>query len=216
MTPVSKTSRAQTRENYNRLSRWYDLFAGSEKGFTDLGIQVLGVGAGEKVLEIGFGTGHALLALAHSAGSTGLVAGVELSPGMIAVTRKRLEAGDQETGAALLNGDAVRLPFRARTFNAVFLSFTLELFPPDEIPAVLRECQRVLGPDGRLGIVAMARNDSLVCRLYEWGHARWPAVLDCRPIILQDWLEQAGWTVEISKRKMMWGLPVDIVLASVA
>lgn len=216
MTPAGKTSRAQTRENYDRLSRWYDLFAGSEKVFTDLGIQILDVQAGEKVLEIGFGTGHALLALAHSAGSTGLVSGVELSPGMIAVSRKRLESGDQEAGAVLLNGDAVRLPIRARTFDAVFISFTLELFPPEEIPAVLRECQRVLQPDGRLGVVAMARNDSLVCRLYEWGHARWPSVLDCRPIELQDWLQQSGWMVENSKQKMMWGLPVDIVLARVA
>ena len=216
MNPVETTSRAQTRENYDRLARWYDLFAGSEKGFTDLGIRLLAVQAGEKVLEIGFGTGQALLALAHTAGPSGLVAGVELSPGMIAVTKARMEAAGQGAGAALLNGDAVRLPFRAQTFDAVFLSFTLELFSSEEIPVVLQACKRVLQPHGRLGVVAMARNDALICRLYEWGHARWPSVLDCRPIDLRSWLGQCGWTVAVSRRKTMWGLPVEVVLARAA
>jgi hypothetical protein len=33
-------SRDQTRQNYDRLSRWYDLFAGSEKKFTEAGLQI--------------------------------------------------------------------------------------------------------------------------------------------------------------------------------
>ncbi len=82
------TTRDQTQKNYDRLSRWYDRFAGSEKMFTDLGLQMLAVKEGERVLEIGFGTGHALAALAQQTGDSGLAAGVELSPGMIAAARK--------------------------------------------------------------------------------------------------------------------------------
>jgi hypothetical protein len=37
--PVSGSKQA-ARINYNRLSRWYDLFAGSEKRFTDLGLRL--------------------------------------------------------------------------------------------------------------------------------------------------------------------------------
>jgi len=64
-------TREQTHKNYDRLSRWYDRFAGSEKAFTDLGLQMLAVKEGERVLEIGFGTGHALAALEAAAGSAG-------------------------------------------------------------------------------------------------------------------------------------------------
>lgn len=212
-------SREQTRQNYDRLSRWYDLFAGSEMNFTESGLQLLNVTAGEYVLEIGFGTGRALIRLASEAGECGLAAGVELSPGMIAVARKRMspfghkQAGNQGGGAHMIRGDGAWLPFVPRSFNAIFLSFTLELFSEAEIPAVLGECHRVLKTEGRLGVVSLAKRDTLACRLYEWGHERWPALLDCRPIELSKNLEAGGFRVQAAKVKMMWGLPVGIVLA---
>ena len=83
--------REQTQQNYDRMSHWYDLFASSEKKFTEFGLQLLGVKTGERVLEIGFGTGHSLLTLSQHARESGLAVGVELSPGMIAVARKRMQ-----------------------------------------------------------------------------------------------------------------------------
>jgi ubiquinone/menaquinone biosynthesis C-methylase UbiE len=213
--PQGTISRAQTRENYDRFSRWYDFFASSEKKFTNIGLQALNVQAGENVLEIGFGTGHALVAITKAAGPSGLATGVELSLGMIAVAKQRMKSESPGNRAALINGDAGWLPFRDKAFDGVFLSFTLELFPADEIPAVLRECKRVLQRGGRIGIVTMARGDSLACRMYEWGHARWPSILDCRPIEVQSWLQESQFRIEFSRVKKMWGLPVEIVLARV-
>ncbi len=208
--------RTQTRQNYDRLSRWYDLFASSERQFTESGLHDLDVHTGENALEIGFGTGHAIVGLAQAAGATGLVAGVELSPGMIAMAKKHVGVHPAGGNPALLNGDAAALPFKAHTFQAVFLSFTLELFAESEIPGVLGECRRALAPEGRLGVVAMARSNSLACRLYEWGHARWPALLDCRPIDVRGWLESSGFNLRSNRLKIMWGLPVAIVVAEVA
>jgi protein-L-isoaspartate O-methyltransferase len=48
---------------------------GSEKRFTESGLQKLKVKEGETVLEIGFGTGHALVALARLVGQSGKVYG---------------------------------------------------------------------------------------------------------------------------------------------
>jgi ubiquinone/menaquinone biosynthesis C-methylase UbiE len=206
-------SREQNRRNYDRLSRWYDLFTGSEKKFTEAGLQILGVRPGERVLEVGFGTGHALEKLAEKTGKDGLTVGVELSPGMIEVARKRLQAAGPESCARILRGDGTWLPFSARSFDAVFLSFTLELFSEAEISVVLQECHRVLNSEGRLGVVSLAKRDALACRLYEWGHKRWPALLDCRPICVTKSLEAGGFRVQAAKVKTMWGLPVEIVLA---
>lgn len=205
-------SRSQTRQNYDRLSRWYDLFAGSEKKFTETGLQVLDVKAGEYALEIGFGTGHSLAVIAHQVGKAGLVVGVELSPEMIAVARKRLQAEGPESCARMIQGDGTQLPIVPHTFDAVFLSFTLELFTDIEIPVVLNECHRVLKPEGRLGLVSMAKQDVLACRLYEWGHQRWPMLLDCRPIHIRKSLEAGGFRVQATQIKTMWGLPVEITL----
>lgn len=205
-------SREQTRQNYDRMSCWYDLFAGSEKKFTEIGLQILGVKKGECILEIGFGTGTSLLEIAQQAGSSGLVTGVELSPGMIEVARKRKQAKGQERSAQMIRGDGALLPFVRNAFDAVFLSFTLELFCEAEIPVVLQECRRVLKSNGRLGVVSLAKQDVLACRLYEWGHKRWPVVLDCRPIELRNSLETEGFRIQAAKVQTMWGLPVDIVL----
>lgn len=205
-------SREQTRKNYDRMSRWYDLFAASEKKFTEFGLQLLGVKSGERVLEIGFGTGHSLITLMEQVGESGLVAGVELSPGMIAVARKRIQTKGLERIAQLMQGDGALLPFAQNSLDALLLSFTLELFSEIEIPVVLNECHRVLTHEGRLGVVSLAKQDVLACRLYEWGHERWPALLDCRPIELRKSLETEGFRVQAAKVQTMWGLPVEIAL----
>jgi demethylmenaquinone methyltransferase/2-methoxy-6-polyprenyl-1,4-benzoquinol methylase len=205
-------TREQTQQNYDRMSRWYDLFAASERKFTETGLQILGVKEGKRVLEIGFGTGHSLVELSHRVGESGLVAGVELSPGMIDVARKRIQDKGQEGSAQMIQGDGTLLPFAPNSFDAVFLSFTLELFSDDEILVVLDECHRTLKYDGRLGVVSLKRKDVLACHLYEWGHERWPAMLDCRPIDLRKHLKTGGFHTQAAKEQTMWGLPVEIVL----
>ena len=205
-------SREQTRQNYDRMSRWYELFAGSEKKFTETGLQILGVKAGERVLEIGFGTGYALASIAQQAGESGSVTGVELSPGMIEVARKRIQAKAPERSVGIIRGDGITLPLAPDSVDAVFLSFTLELFSEEEIPLVLKECHRVLKREGRLGVVSLAKKDVLACRMYEWGHERWPVILDCRPIEVRKNLETGGFRVQAAKVQTMWGLPVEIAL----
>jgi len=211
-------SREQTKQNYDRMSRWYDLFTTSEKKFTEFGLHLLGVKEGERVLEIGFGTGHSLVTLAEQTGESGLVAGVDLSLGMIMVALKRMysfghkQAHSPERGAQMIQGDGTLLPFTKNSFDAVFLSFTLELFSETEISVVLHECHRVLKHEGRLGVVSLVKQDVLACRLYEWGHERWPALLDCRPIEPRKSLEAEGFRVQAAKVQTMWGLPVEIVL----
>jgi hypothetical protein len=47
-------SKADARDNYNRLNRWYDLLAGrNEEKYRQTGIRPLNLEPGEKVLEIG-------------------------------------------------------------------------------------------------------------------------------------------------------------------
>ncbi len=201
-------SHSAVQANYDRLSRWYDLFAGSEKKYTEAGLRLLDLTPGQRVLEIGCGTGHALTWLARSGTK---VTGLDLSTRMLARARR----ADNRSGtprADLCQGDAIRLPVRSNSFNAVFLSFTLELFPETEIPLVLAECRRVLRWDGRLGVVAMAKEKKGTVRLYEWFHARWPQVVDCRPIHVHAALIGAGFEIHEVRRMVMWGLPVEIAV----
>jgi len=209
-------SKAEARAAYDGMSRWYDLLAGSnEQAFVRLGLQKLLAVESEVILEIGFGTGQALVALAQAVGTSGRVYGIDISEGMRRVAWERLKAAGLEGRVDLELGDAVQLPFQDHFFDGVFMSFTLELFDTPEIPEVLYECRRVLKEGGRLSVVAMSRmgKAGMMLRLYEWAHEKLSRYLDCRPIFVQQALEQAGFQVVDSELRSMWGIPVEIVAA---
>lgn len=209
-----RTSRAITRANYDRLSPWYDRIAASERPLRAAGLHLLAAELGERVLEIGCGTGQSLLALARAVGPHGSAVGLDLSPGMLAQAAQNLAAAHLADRAVLLEGDAARLPFPPQQFDAAFISFTLELFPLAEIPVVLGEIKRVLRPQARLAVVALAQTEgNVVVRLYEQVHALLPHLVDCRPIDTSALLQDAGFTVTADRRQSLWGLPADILLA---
>jgi ubiquinone/menaquinone biosynthesis C-methylase UbiE len=209
-------SKAEAKTAYDRMSRWYDMLAGSsERKFLRIGLEKLAVTEGEVVLEIGFGTGHGLVALAQSVGETGRAYGIDISEGMVQVARKNVTDAGLADRVELRLGDAAELPFKDTSFDGVLISFTLELFDTPEIPAVLQECRRVLKADGRLSVVAMSKKGraGMVLRLYEWAHRQFPKYIDCRPIFVRKAVEEAGLQIADVTERTMWGLPVEIVTA---
>ena len=89
-TQVTRT-REDVKANYDKLSRWYDVLSGNaEQKYKDVGLRKLNVKSGEKVLEIGYGTGQCLQPLAQAAGGAGKVYGVDISEGMDRVAKTKV------------------------------------------------------------------------------------------------------------------------------
>ncbi len=215
--PISRVNRSKevARRSYNQLSRVYDWLSGSsEWRFVKYGLAMLDVAPGEHVLEIGYGTGHALCALANSVGESGHVAGLDLSPGMQAVAERRLEIAGLQQRVTLECGDGVSLPNADESFDALFMSFTLELFDTPEISRVLEECWRVMRPGGRIVVVAMEKTgrENIMTRLYAAAHRWFERFADCRPIYPSLAIVEADFQLRDSRRYYMWGLPVACVL----
>lgn len=102
--------------------------------------------AGEKVLDVGCGTGAAARYAAEVVGSTGHITGLDLNPGMLAVAR----ALAHPPGATIAwrEGNAAQLPLPDDSVDVVLCAQTVQ-FLPDKITA-LQEMQRVVRPDGRI------------------------------------------------------------------
>jgi len=215
MLPVPRT-KEEARQVYDRFSNFYDYTLGLlGRKYSKMALERLSVVEGETVLEIGSGTGHCLKWMAKLVGPAGTVYGIDISPKMIEKTKKRLEKEGLANRAELCCGDATYLPFDESAFDAVFMSFTLEVFDTPEIPRLLAQIEKVLKPGGRLGIIAMSKENgkSVFLKVYEWIHKKCPKYLGSRPIYAEQCLIDAGYQIKNKKKIKIFRLPAEIIIA---
>lgn len=129
----------------------YELQQPLERRALDAALDLACGGPGDRVLDVATGTGALLRRLAHSEVAPREVTGLDASPPMLALARRRLPPDWR-----LLAGDAERLPFPARSFDLVTACYLLHLLEPTERAAVTRELARVLRPGGRAVLVTVA------------------------------------------------------------
>ena len=97
---------------YNRISRLYDFSEGSfERKYIQMGVERLSVKEGDVVLEIGIGTGESIIEFAKLVGESGKIYGVDISQGMLDVTKMKLKKKGFLDRVELIKKDAVILPF---------------------------------------------------------------------------------------------------------
>ena len=214
--PVSRT-KAQAQRFYDRISRFYGWMTGAfERKHGEKALKLLSITDGETILEIGTGSGHCFRRIAGLVGDGGNCCGVDISAGMLELTRDRLLRSGMAARAGLFCADAVRLPLRNESFDAILMVFTLELFDTPEIPQVLQEAMRVLKSGGRVAVVSLSKEGKATAamRLYEWAHRKWPQFADCRPIYTERSMKDCGYLVASRSKARMAGLPLEIVLAT--
>jgi len=105
------------------------------------------IGEGEAVLDLGCGAGFDAFVAAELVGREGRVAGIDLSPEMLAVAERRRAAAGL-SNVEFRQADVEALPFPDAMFNVALSNGVLNLIP--DKPAALREVFRVLKPGGRL------------------------------------------------------------------
>jgi SAM-dependent methyltransferase len=120
-------------------------------------------GARGRVLDVGSGDGHQLLALLR-AGRDGVdLYGLDLSRPMV---EKSVRAFVSEPKPPrIVQGSAERLPFADGTFDRIVCQGSLDHF--GDASGFMAECARVLAPGGRL-IIALQNFDSASCRISRW------------------------------------------------
>ena len=139
------------REAYDAMARHYDArwgrYLDATVGET---LARIDLRPGDRILDLGCGTGHLLEGLAR--GSRNLpLAGVDLSAGMLSQAQVRLPPSVE-----LVQGRVSALPFASGSFDLVVSSSSLHFWRRPE--AALREAVRILRPGGRLVISDWCRD----------------------------------------------------------
>ena len=151
------TDTTATQAFYGRWARLYDVLASAPwiRSWRARAVAALDLTPGDTVVEMGVGTGANLPALREAVGSNGRVVGVDLTRGMLAVARRRVDTGGWDN-VNLVRGDATRPPVRGPV-DAVLGSFIVGMVrnPADAI----RIWADLVGSDGRLALLDAARSE---------------------------------------------------------
>ena len=166
-----------------RHGRVYELQLALERRALDAALDLARAGPDDRVLDVATGTGALLRRLAHRKLAPREVVGLDASPPMLDLARRRLPPGWR-----LLAGDAQSLPFPARSFDLVTACYLLHLLEPTERAGVTRELARVLRPGGRALVVTVAGRRRAARTVLE----RLPRASGLRPLDCTAELPAAG------------------------
>ena len=147
----------------------------------------LDVRPGQRVLEIGSGTGHALREAAHRA-MGGYVLGVDISVLMVKLARERNHRGIAEGTVDVRVGDIAALSLHGATFDRIFSVHCICFW--NDVEAALASLAAVLTPGGRLVLAFRPEGDDIPSRFRDPTY-RFP-----RPIELEAALRRFGLAVE--------------------
>jgi ubiquinone/menaquinone biosynthesis C-methylase UbiE len=129
---------------------WYELaaavaFLGQRRRVFDGLVAYSGAHTGDRVLDVGCGTGYLTRRVAHAVGRTGRVVGVDPSAPVIAHARR---VSPPNCEFHITGGEAIPEP--DASFDVVVSSLAIHHIPPPVRPLAMAEMYRVLRPGGRL------------------------------------------------------------------
>jgi SAM-dependent methyltransferase len=187
---------------YERL--WRPALGRMAKGFFGPGMAdehriarlLLSLAPGDGVLDVACGPGNFSREFAHAVGDTGLVVGIDASRPMLERALSAA-AGAGVDNLVFVHGDAVALPFRDQSFDAVCCFAALHLFA-DPFKA-LDHMRRVLTPGGRIALFTTCHGRSAPVRTLESLAERRSGMRMFEQREIVSALEQRGFT-EVRQR----------------
>jgi SAM-dependent methyltransferase len=211
-------SRDEARRVYDRIGAWQDSQAFYEDRATGLLLHHADFEAAGRVFEFGCGTGRfAEGLLSRQLGPLASYRGVDLSPTMVALARRRLARWAPRAGVELTDGSAPD-DEPAASCDRFVSNYVLDLLSEEDVAAVIRAAHRMLAPGGLLCLVGLStgsgRLSRFVARVWSGLHAFRPALVGgCRPLELLSWVGPPDWEIERCERVSPFGVTSEVVVA---
>lgn len=139
------------------LGRWHEVFLEE----TDLG-------PGQRALDVCCGTGDLSIAMARRVGPGGSVVGIDFSPPMLSIARKKLASLGLSGRVTLIEGNAMKMPFPDDDFDCASIGFALRNV--NDVGTVLREMKRVVRPGGSVVALELSVPDCPLIRSFVYPY----------------------------------------------
>lgn len=151
------SKREQVEQMFDRISPRYDLLnrvlsLGIDQCWRRRVVRHLGRDKVRHLLDVATGTGDLAIMATRRVER---VTGVDISEGMLAQGRRKVEARGLTSRITLVQADSVALPFTDDTFHAVTVAFGVRNF--EELERGLSEMRRVLRPGGTLHVLEFSK-----------------------------------------------------------
>ena len=202
---------------YSRTAAFYDGLVGEHQARAKLtGLDVLALRPGERLLELGVGTGWACSKLLARGADAGSMVGVDVASGMLQLAHETLHSQGRGALPGLALADALALPFPHQSFDCAFSSYTLEVMPTESIAPALLELLRLLRPGGRLVLVNLTEGEGDdVATIEDWKarFQRDPEYFGgARPLVLAPLLSSLAFE-DVSRVYVGREWPSEVLLA---
>ena len=167
VSPEEKTRRV--RGVFDSVAGRYDVMndvmsAGLHRLWKRFAVDISGVRAGRRVLDLAGGTGDLAKLFAARVGSSGRVVHTDVNGAMLAEGRDKLLDAGLILPTIQCNAEA--LPFGDRTFDIVSIAFGLRNVTRKDV--ALSEMRRVLVPGGVAVVFEFSRVAAPLARAYDW------------------------------------------------
>jgi len=167
VSPEEKSRRV--RGVFDSVTSKYDLMNdlmsfGLHRGWKRFAVELSGVRAGARVLDLAGGTGDLARLFARRVGAAGTVVHTDINGAMLAAGRDKLLDGGIALPTVQCNAEA--LPFRDRAFDCVSIGFGLRNVTRKE--RALAEMARVLAPGGLALVLEFSRIAAPLASAYDW------------------------------------------------
>jgi len=184
------------------LARYLDAFTEQTLEMKVDSYSMLGINGGNRVLDVGCGTGDDVRRMAGIVGTFGRAVGIDLSDAMIEQARQRAEGTDLPV--EFVNGSTYDLPFPDDSFDACRCERVLQHL--DEPLRAVLEMARVVRPGGRVLLIDTDFGAEMVDTSFPEIHERMRATQQVR----RRTEPGDGW-----RGRQLWGLAHEAGLIDV-